>query len=216
MVMSLCEPFNGWLNPQCNKFLYCKLSELKKKKVHTKCLQIERGWGGFPRSADEYWLAVFSVGVLWRAGRTGKAWWSQGVSTTCGESSRLITADFWRKINFWSCINWCVIDLHKVIGDLDCASLYNSFCSVVYRNVLYWFWPPVCADTCITIVNKSLQKKDNIRMGKINIGIPSGKVRKYSWYCLSYKLFANFYFKKNCVQIKEMAMEHTFKVHIEC
>lgn len=32
MVMSLCEPFNGWLNPQCNKFLYCKLSELKKKK----------------------------------------------------------------------------------------------------------------------------------------------------------------------------------------
>lgn len=52
-------------------------------------------------------------------------------------------------------------------------------------------------------------------MGKINIGIPSGKVRKYSWYCLSYKLFANFYFKKNCVQNKEMAMEHTFKVHIE-
>lgn len=54
MVMSLCEPFNGWLKPQCNKFLYCKLSELKKKKVHTKCLQKERGWGGFPRSADEY------------------------------------------------------------------------------------------------------------------------------------------------------------------
>lgn len=32
MVMSLCELFNGWLNFQCNKFLYCKLLELKKKK----------------------------------------------------------------------------------------------------------------------------------------------------------------------------------------
>lgn len=178
MVMCLCEQFNGWLKPQCNKFLYCKLN--LNKKVHTKCLQRERGWGGFPRSANEYWFVVFSVGVLWRAGRTGKAWWSQGVSTTCGESSRLITADFWRKINFWSCINWCVIDLHKVIGDLDCASLYNSFCSILCRNVLHWFLPLVCADTCLSLTSLSRKRI------KLKIGILSGKVRKVSCdYCLS-------------------------------
>lgn len=44
MVMSLCEPFNGWLMPQCNKFLYCKLSELKKKKcIQSVCRRREDG-----------------------------------------------------------------------------------------------------------------------------------------------------------------------------
>lgn len=125
--------------------------------VHTKCLQRERGWGGFPRSANEYWFVVFSVGVLWRAGRTGKAWWSQGVSTTCGESSQLITADFWRKINFWSCINWCVIDLHKLI-EILIVQVSTQFCSVVCRNVLYWILPPVCADTRLSLTNLSRKR----------------------------------------------------------
>lgn len=64
--MCLCEQFNGWLKPQCNKFLYCKLNFKKKRCIQSVCRGREDGedFQGRPMNIDSWCLVLVFYGEL--------------------------------------------------------------------------------------------------------------------------------------------------------